>query len=402
MRIANHGRIALLALGTAGLTALVFACGFDPPEKNPNPPSSSSGSGACKAGPGELPPPDCDNSSNECTGGICTAGSSCCKVEAKCGDTTTCMPLGDNKGKTVLDLRIRRLNVATPPSLADVFIQNVVLTQNIDLKANGKGGTLACGESGQGSFNWMLHIDKNAGTMETGGAPPTEDFLNGYCFYNQTVNGTKVTSASTKVTFTGDTFDADPIPKLNVPIFVGGNINNAVILPLSQATFKKVTLSADNNCVGKFNPTALAKDCSEDGSSCQKWKTAGVVGGFITLEESDNVDVKDLGSSLCVVLTKATEKAPGNKCPRGADGKIKLKGDYCSTTQKAGDCADSYWLAATFAASAAKLTDGSTVPECQGKSSVTDAGPDGDATTDAPVDAPVDSPADGPVDAPAG
>lgn len=396
MRIGKHASFALFGFGTAALTALVFACGFDPPEKNPNPPSANSG-GACKAGPGELPPADCDSSDNECTGGICTSGSNCCKIEAKCGDTTTCMPLADNKGKATVDLRIRRLNVATPPSLAAVFIQNVVVTQNIDLKANGKGGTPSCGESGQGSFNWMLRVDKTAGTLKTGGAPPNEDFTTGYCFYNRTVGTIAVSPVTTNVTFKGDTFDTEVIPKLNVPIFVGGNINNAVILPLSDAIIRNVTLSNDNNCVGQFNPKALANDCTEDRSACSKWKTAGALGGFITLEEADNVEVKDLNETLCVVLTGTAEKAPGNKCPRGADGKIRLKGDYCSTSKKAGDCQDSYWLAATFAASAATITDGAGVPECQGGSTPTDAGTDGNVP-----DAPSDAPADGPVDAPPG
>jgi hypothetical protein len=61
-----------------------------------------------------------------------------------------------------------------------------------------------------------------------------------------------------------------------------------------------------------------------------------------------------------------------------------------------GDCADSFWLAATFAASAAVITDGADVPECQGKAS-TDGGTDGqaDARPDAPADAPADAPTEG-------
>ncbi len=390
MTIGTPAKVAVLGLGTAAMTVLVFACGFNPPEKNPTPPSSSGG--ACKAAPGELPPSDCDKSDNVCTGSICTTGTGCCVVEPKCGDPETCLPIGDNKGKNVIDLRIRRLTVASPPALAEPFIQNVVVTKNIDLNANGKGGVPACGEGGQGSFNWMMTIDKAAGTMITGGAPPTSDFTKGYCFFNQQVGSIKVQPASVKVTFNGDKFDSDPIPKLNVPIFVGGNVKNAVILPISDAVIKNVTLSADNNCVGKFNGSALAKDCSEDITACQKWKTAGAIGGFITIEEADEVDVKDLGSSLCVVLTK--ERNAENKCPRDGAGKLTPKGDFCSTTKKGGDCRDSFWLAVTFAASAAKVTDGAGVAECQGGTSTdggTDARPDArDAAVDAPADAPTE------------
>jgi hypothetical protein len=396
MRIGTPSTLVLLGLGTAAMTVLVFACGFDPPEKNPNPPTGGIG-GGCKVQPGELPPADCDSSDNECTGGICTSGTKCCRIEPKCGDPNTCLPIGDNTGKSVLDLRIRRLNVATPPNLAEPFIQNVVVTKNIDLLANGKGGTPACGEDGQGSFNWLLRIDKAAGTMITGGAPPSDDFTKGYCFFNQTVGTLAVAPATVKVTFHGDTFDSEAIPKLNVPIFVGGNVKNAVILPITDAVLKNVTLSNDDNCIGNFNGAALANDCSEDSTACQKWKTAGAIGGYITLEEADQVDVRDLASSLCVVLTK--ERDPNNKCPRDGAGKITPTGDFCSTSKKAGDCQDSFWLGVTFAASAAKITDGAGVPECQ-STPIVDAGADAndggvDAAPDAPADAPSDAPADG-------
>ena len=397
----KRSHFIVLGLATTALTALVFACGFDPPEKNPTPPTGASG--GCFAGPGEFPTPDCDprpagpdgKPLAECpatASGICseTKTSSCCKIEAKCGDQSTCMPLSDNKGKSVIDLRMRRLNIAAPAALADPFIQNVVVTKNLDLKANGKGGPF-CGETGQGAFNWLLRVDKTAGEMTTGGAPPVDDpFAKGYCFYQQKRGSITVESAKSKATFTGDSFDTASIPKLNVPIFVGGDINNVVVLPLSDATFKKITISADGNCVGKFAPGGVSKDCSDDPTACQKWHTAGSLGAYITIEEADEVEVRDLSSSLCVVLTKAPKNAQ-NKCPRGADGKVAAKGDYCSTSKKAGDCADSFWLAATFAASASIINDGSSTPECRGKTTTPpDAG--SDAATDAAVDAPSDAP----------
>ena len=54
--------------------------------------------------------------------------------------------------------------------------------------------------------------------------------------------------------------------------------------------------------------------------------------------------------------------------------KIIAKGDYCSTSNKPGDCQDSFWLSATFAAAAVKINDGSSEPTCQGAS---DGGTDG-------------------------
>ena len=66
--------------------------------------------------------------------------------------------------------------------------------------------------------------------------------------------------------------------------------------------------------------------------------------------------------------------------------------DGAPQTKTAGGCNDSVWLAATFAASAAKIFDGKgKVDGCSGASTGdagTDAAPDGaaDAATDAPDD----------------
>lgn len=372
--------LSLLGLATGGLALVVFgACGFDPPTKNTVEGGGGSGPGGpCKADPGELPSPNCDNSSNDCTQPGCPID------QSKCGDPGTCLPLADNGGKATLDFRIRRLNIAAPPTLALPLIQNAIVTKNIDLKAK------QCGELGNGAFNWLIRIDKAAGTLKTGGAPPVTDFLGqGYCFYDHTTStGTKVQAAEGPIKFDGDTFSTTtPIKSLPIPIFLAGDINNVIVLPITNAVITKVTLSANDNCIGSFQPKALDSDCVDDPGACSKWQTAGAIGGYITLEEADSVVVQDLSESLCVLLTKATKDA-NNKCPRDGSGHIIPKGDYCSTTQSGGGCQDSYWLAATFAASAAKINDGSTTPECQGGGGPVDAGPDvsGDDASDAAGD----------------
>jgi hypothetical protein len=91
------------------------------------------------------------------------------------------------------------------------------------------------------------------------------------------------------------------------------------------------------------------------------------------------VPLADLGGeSLCVLLTGSTADQKTMKCQRTV-GKINYPGDYCSTSNTPGDCRDSFWLAATFAASAAKINDGANVPQCQGIS--------GDAGSDSGSDA---------------
>jgi hypothetical protein len=133
-----------------------------------------------------------------------------------------------------------------------------------------------------------------------------------------------------------------------------------IVLPISDFAVRSVKLTDDENCIGALNKGALGAECKEDLAACSKWRTAGAMAGYISLEEADGVDVPAYKQSLCAILTKHK----GAKCPRDAAGAIALQGDYCSHTKKACDCRDSVWLAGTFAASAVRIHDGSSVPEC--------------------------------------
>ena len=100
----------------------------------------------------------------------------------------------------------------------------------------------------------------------------------------------------------------------------------------------------------------------------------------MTLEDADKVPLTVLPETLCVLLSSATGggKSDAGGCARDGQGNIIAKGDFCSTTNQAGGCADSFWLAATFAAAAVTINDGSNDPTCQGS---------GDAGTDSGSDA---------------
>ncbi len=371
----------LLALSVTGcaagaVAALVVACTPD----RVRPYNPSVGPAPCDGGgPGNFPSPTCDPSDNSCpaTDGVCNIDTQ------KCGDPNTCLPMADNTGKTTLDMRLRRLFLTAPASLTSAVIQDSVVTKGIDLKAP------ECGDpSGDGSFNWLVRIDKSAGMVTTGGAPPSSDpFGQGFCFFRKQVGTLDVKPEQAKITFdsTGNTFTSDTIPLLNVPVFVGGDINAIIVLPIRDAVLQSATLSSDGNCIGSFNSKALTSSCVvSDPGSCTKWHTAGAIGGYMTLEDADQVDVSVLSSSLCVVLTK-TAKGPDNKCMRDTNGNIAATGDFCSTTKTPGGCADSFWLSAAFAAAAVKINDGSADPNCQagavdgGSDSGADAGADGGA-----------------------
>ena len=362
MRLAAKFGLALAGLG--GVACVAIACSDDPHLRT-SPEQAAGGGGACAADPGKLPPADCDNSANT----SCTPNQGCVIDEARCGSKSTCLPLGDNKGKDVLDLRIRRLKIASPAALAGEFIQNNVVTLNIDLEEK------SCGEPGKGLFTWLMQVDRKNNTLVTGGSPPSTDAVGtGFCFARFDLGTNHVEPITTKIEFKGDTFNSTQPQKVKIPIFTDTTLNGVIILPITDVQVADVTLSEDGNCIGKLNPDALDSVCA-DGPDCSKWKTAGALGGYITLEEADAVQIALLSKSLCAFFS-----GDAAKCARDAQGKIAYQGDFCSTTKTAGGCADSMWLAATFAASAIKIYDGKgKLPACSGESSQPDAGKDSGA-----------------------
>ena len=217
----------------------VVSCADDEHRRTSREQATSGGGGACNAEPGQLPAPDCDNSQQSCDP---VPG---CEIdEARCGSKSTCLPIGDNKGKQVLDFRIRRLNIATPPALAGSFIQNTVVNLNIDLNEK------TCGELGKGLFTWLLQVDRANNRLITGGAAPASDPIGqGFCFARFDLNGQHVEPIDVPVKFEGDKFTATGSLDLRIPIFLNEQLASAILLPISNAQLKDVSISADGNCI---------------------------------------------------------------------------------------------------------------------------------------------------------
>ena len=376
-------RIGYYFLGGAlacSASALIFACISEHARPVSDGGTTGNSIDCDSGGPGGFPPPNCDPSDNSCPG----AGT-CAMDPSTCGDPATCRPLAENKGKPTYDLRLRRLLITAPPSLAGNNIgfgvlQATVIDKGIDLAAP------ACGDTqGNGAFSWIMRVDPTGNTIKTGGAPPSPDPKNkGYCFYNYNIGGIDVQPVTSPIAFDdAGAFSTQPIALLNVPIFLtpdGGasTPSNVVVLPLRNASIQKATVSNNGDCIGAFDLKALDTTCSvADPSSCSKWRTAGSLGGAITLEDADKVPLTILPETLCVLLTGASKSDAGG-CARDGQGKIIATGDYCSTTGKPGDCKDSFWLSATFAAAAVTINDGTGEPTCQGGA--------GDAGTDSGAD----------------
>lgn len=383
---------AILVLGgaTVGVAAAMFACINEHARPESDGGSSSSAIACDGGGPGNFPAPNCDPSDNSCPA---TSGT-CAIDKAKCGDPSTCLPLADNAKKPEYDFRLRRLLITAPPSLVGNaiglgLVQTSIIDKGVDLSAPECGDT-----TGTGAFNWLLRLDPTGDTALTGGAPPSPDpFNQGYCFYRHQLGALDVEPAQVGVSFDdAGAFTTSPIALLNVPVFVDPDAGatdpkNVIILPLRNAVLKQAELSADKNCIGSFNLKALDQSCAtSDPSSCSKWHTGGLLGALMTLEDSDKVNVSLLNESLCVILTVSQPDPTTRGCKRDGQGNILAKGDYCSKTQKPGDCQDSFWLSATFAAAAVTINDGSQDPTCQASG---DAGPDAelDASGDAADDA---------------
>jgi len=370
MKRAFFGAIGLLIGGGAIWT---IACSNSPAKTDAGPNEGGTGcySVDFKLPSGTYPDPRCDPQVILPIGQTqCMAGAGKCAIEAKCGSQDTCLPLSSNAGKTTLDFRMRQLYVVAPQSLAG--LQKIVIDQGIYLKN-------ACGEKQNGTFSWMLRVDKTAGTLTTGGSPVVDPFGAPFCFYRNNVNGLSIQPVTVKITFNGKSFDSDTLSALNIPIFI---INNPtpVILPVRGAKIVGATIDPDD-CIGKFHKDALDQTCQEyDYSSCPRWEPAGALGGYITLDDADRVDVREVGKTLCVQLTGDStggmvtlpDGTTTTHCGHvGGDMKMPVNpatahGDFCSKTNMPGGCQDSFWMAATFAASAAKLDEPSMNPECMG------------------------------------
>ncbi len=365
-----------------GVLVAMFACSSS---SSPPPPPPTATGGQCTTNPGEFPAPNCLPFAPDAA--LCSPASGTCNT-MPCKSDSACLAMADNSGQSVANLRMRKLLVTAPPALAfrppsSTFVQKTVIDEGINLDYQ-------CGEGGTGTFNWLIQLDTANNKVTTGCAPPTMDpFGAGYCFVNATIEGLNVGPVTVDLTTNSDgSYSSAMIPKLYVPIFVassavqmGTTAPSVVVLPLSNAAVKNVTLSADHNCIGSYNSNAVTPVAASGGNpaycvdtddtTCVRWTTAGSLGGLITVDDADSVDVPQLAESLCVLLASpaTTDQSNPNekRCPKDANGKVMVTGDFCSTTNKPGGCADSYWLSATFAASAAKISATPNQPACMGQ-----------------------------------
>ncbi|MEM6787706.1 MAG: hypothetical protein AAF928_08810 [Myxococcota bacterium] len=319
--------LPLVGLGLLGFASAGAACGSD-----------------------EEPPP--------------TDGGDCTPTDPNCpGLGSACLALTDNAGLDEFTLRLAQLSVLRPASLTTDFVRSLI--------ADGVNANLdACNLFGMGSFNLMVTFDRPADTLTLGGAFPEQDPTQGYCLVDDPDNDVAPVTVAANLQDDGS-FSTDPIDRFVVPVFIDTTATEAVYLPLRQARITGGQLSADQNCVGRFNADGLQPD-----QNCAPFPEMGIeyfvndaeLDGFIRIEEADEVSVDLARQSLCVLLSGDVNAfGDGNtegieRCRRDGDGEIVLEGDWCSTSNQEGDCRDSFKLQGRVAASAATLRATSDCP----------------------------------------
>jgi hypothetical protein len=307
------------------------------------------------------------SSSGGSGGGGTGGGSSACKpTNGACyaagpdGAGNACLAKADFSADAVTQLRMTSHQVQSPTALAAPFVQDSIITEKSTLFEPD------CNLNGKGQFNFLMQLDTGKKEVTLGGGVPQAlvgGALDGTCWaeFKDPTSGLEVKQYSAAYTESGGKLTAQ-FPSFVMPIYLEdkAEAESAVLVPLHEMTFT-AELSQDKNCVGRYAPENLDK-----GLSCQPtdgqfaWTSGGRYEGYITVEEADKVMVVSLGQTLCVVLTGDPSKWKGTnqdcKSSKGFSTTGALpKGDWCSTTNSADGCQDSWKLVIDFAAQAIKV-----------------------------------------------
>jgi hypothetical protein len=288
----------------------------------------------------------------------CTPTDASCYIGGPTGPGAECMAKADFAGADVTSLRMSAHQVASPAALAAPFVQDAIITKRSTLNEP------ACNMNGSGTFNFLMQLDTAQKQVTIGGGVPqglVGPATGGTCWVEFTDAQSQLSVKRETATYTekADGSLEAAFDSFVMPIYLEENTtpDSYVLVPLHSITFT-AKLSADKDCVGRY-----AADRLSPGALCQPaqgefaWDTAGRYEGYITVEEADKVMVVTLGETLCVVLTgdpskwKGTAKDCASSTGFSTTGALP-KGDWCSTTNSAGGCQDSWKLVIDFAAQA--------------------------------------------------
>lgn len=274
-----------------------------------------------------------------------------CTPAPSCTAGRACISLADNTSHNTFGLRMSQLTLAKPTALASGILAPLVAGA-LEPDEN------ACNLFGTATFNWLLDFNKTAPTLETGGAKPVADPSTGYAFVSETVFGAPVAPVTLPLTLAGSGAFSTTAADVSLPVYLDAAGSSGFVLPLSALSFSG-QLSADQNCVGSYNASGLqpSNNCMPDATH-PLFLNGGSAHAYITLENADAVIITPIAQSLCVLLSgNAAQYGDGGnptRCKRSV-GAIVFTGDYCSSTNMPGGCADSMELSGSFAASAVTI-----------------------------------------------
>ncbi len=291
------------------------------------------------------------------TGTTSTGSGGACSPKAVCatpGTASACIGLTDNTGKTSFGLRMAEIDFTAPAAFVATGPLKTAIAGDVAID------DAECNLPGTGTFSWLLQFDTTAGTLKSGGAKPASDPTKGYSFDTDMLMGLSL--APVVYNAIPDASGAFATPTgmtLNFPIFLDAAGSMVIVLPIKASRVVMGTLSKDENCIGTYNAATLdpANSCLPDATH-PLYTDGGVVDGYISLKDADNIIIPALNESLCVLLSGnptmyGTQKGSSTVCTTDAGGNIVFQGDWCDTTNSpaGAGCADSVSLKANFAAS---------------------------------------------------
>lgn len=296
-------------------------------------------------------------------GGACKPTAAECYVAGPDGAGSECLARADYSAADVTKMRVTSHQVASPTALASPFVQDAIITKKSTLFEP------TCNLDGSGQFNLLLEYDSANQKLKLGGGVPQAvlgPIADGTCYasFTDTASGLDVKPVEAPTTINADGAVEAKIPFFVMPIYLEDKVgqDSYVLVPLHEMTVT-AKLSADKNCVGRYAPERL-----DEGLGCQPnesefaWDPGGRYEGYITVDEADKVFVVSLGQTLCVVLTGDPSKwkgpSPDSSCKTSkgfAETGAMPKGDWCSTTNSAGGCQDSWRLVIDVAAQAVPI-----------------------------------------------
>jgi hypothetical protein len=282
-----------------------------------------------------------------------TATAPLCALPASCAAAEpACVGLTDNAGLHRFGLRMAQIDVTEPVALLEGVPRRVFTTDVLP-------ADLACNLDGAGTLSWILRFDRDAGTLEVGGAGLTADPTRGYAFVDGTVLGWEVAPATFPLAIdAGGSFHTTAPRDLALPMYLDA-AGHVTVLPLRSARFTGA-LSPSQGCIGRYEPAGLdaANGCLPD-ETHPAFVTGATAEGLLSLEEADRVFIPETAVSFCALVAgearSVTDAAGVTRCRRDAGGRVVFAGDACTTAGAA--CGDAVRMKADFAASAVRVAE---------------------------------------------